>query len=70
LPLPVICRSGLVVSKPVWVGKGSHKSRRDVRELMHRVTPDEAATIRRVAAEMTLGSLLDEVLAEPDEIDA
>ena len=32
-------------------------------------TPDELATVRRTAGEMNLTALLDEVLAEQDEID-
>ena len=66
---PVASVPDLVVSKLVWICKGSHKSRRDVRQLM-RVTKDEDRdATRELADEMSLLPLLDEVLEEPDEID-
>ena len=66
---PVASIPDLVVSKLVWIRKGSHKSRRDVRQLM-RVTKDlDRNATRELADEMSLLPLLDEVLAELDEID-
>jgi hypothetical protein len=70
LRLPFASRPDVVVSKLVWIGKGSHKSRRDVRQLMLRATTEEAQTVREFAEGLGLTALLDEVLAEPDEIDA
>lgn len=70
LSFPIISRPDLVISKLVWISKGSHKSRRDVRQIMLRASPDEVRMVGELAASMELTPLLDEVLAEPDEIDA
>ncbi|MFO1096494.1 MAG: nucleotidyl transferase AbiEii/AbiGii toxin family protein [Planctomycetaceae bacterium] len=67
---PIISRPDLVISKLVWISKGSHKSRRDVRQIMLRATPEEERMVRELARSMELTPLFDEVLAEPDEIDA
>lgn len=70
LKLPFASRPDVVVSKLVWISKGGHKSRRDVRQLMLRATAEEAQLVREFAESLSLTTLLDEVLAEPDEIDA
>jgi hypothetical protein len=51
LTLPLAARSDAALSKLIWAGKGSHKSRSDV---------------RRMAAERNLLGLLEEILGEPD----
>ncbi len=66
---PVVSRTDLVLAKLVWISKGSHKSRQDVKQILLRATPQEMETVRRNAGGMSLSDLLDEVLAEPDEID-
>jgi hypothetical protein len=68
--VPVACRTDTAISKLIWISKGSHKGRRDLRQIMLRASPDEIQTVRAAAKERQLESLLDEVLAEPDEIDA
>ena len=68
--VPVASRPDLIAAKLVWISKGSHKSRRDVRQLLRSATEDEARIAREFAANLGLTALLDEVLAEPDEIDA
>lgn len=70
LSLPIASRPDLVISKLIWISKGSHKSRRDVKQIMLRVTDSERELIGELADQMQLQALLDEVLAEPDEIDA
>jgi Nucleotidyl transferase AbiEii toxin, Type IV TA system len=70
LSLPVASRPDLVISKLIWISKGSHKSRRDVRQIMLRASGPELEMVSDFADRMSLRSLLDEVLAEPDEIDA
>lgn len=69
LRLPVSSIPDLVASKLVWISKGSHKSRRDVKMLMRQSSAAEAALAREFAERLQLEALLDEVLAEPDEID-
>jgi hypothetical protein len=70
LSLPVTSRPDLIISKLIWISKGSHKSRRDVKQVMQRVTETERSQLYELAEQMKLRALLDEVLAEPDEIDA
>jgi len=70
LKLPFASRPDAVISKVVWISKGSHKSRRDVRQLMRRASADEVRIASEFADGLGLTELLDEVLAEPDEIDA
>lgn len=67
---PAVSRPDLVASKLVWISKGSHKSRRDVRQLMLQASDDEIRSAREFAEDLSLTKLFDEVLAEPDEIDA
>ena len=67
---PVVARVDAVLSKLIWIGHGSHRSRRDLRRLFDGATAEERDRIRRMAAESELADLLAEVLAESDEIDA
>ena len=69
LTLPVASRSDLVLSKLIWISKGSHKSRRDLRQIMLRVSEAATATIHSLAEQTGLRVLLDEVLGESDEIE-
>ena len=69
LTLPVASRPDLVLSKLIWISKGSHKSRRDLRQIMLRVSEVETATIHSLAEQTGLRVLLDEVLSESDEIE-
>jgi hypothetical protein len=66
--LPVVCRVDAAVSKLVWISKGSHKSRRDLRAIHRSSNQTQQAEIEILADEFALGDLLIEVLAEPDEI--
>jgi hypothetical protein len=69
LALPIASRTDAALSKLVWASKGSHQSRRDLRQLLARADDDERAIVERSAATLGLGQLLGEVLAEPDEIE-
>ena len=66
--LPIASRADSVASKLVWVSKGSHKSRRDLRQIFRTSKAADRQLIRELAERMQLESLLDEVLDEPDEI--
>ena len=68
--LPIVARTDAALSKLIWIQQGSHRSRRDLRRILAGATPEEVATVRCTAGEMSLGNLLDEVLDERDEIDA
>jgi len=47
---------------------GSHKSRRDLRQIVRHMPPVERAELDRLAVVLGLGDLLVGILAEPDEI--
>jgi hypothetical protein len=66
---PIASRVDAVLSKLIWVSKGSHKNRRDVKLIYRSCNPEEQAAVREHADERNLTALLDEVLAEPDEIE-
>lgn len=69
LMLPVVSPADLAISKLIWISRGSHKNRRDFRQLLRRISTDDIERIREFTAERSLQSLYDEVLAEPDEIE-
>ena len=66
--LPVASRSDTLLAKLVWISKGSHKSRRDLRQIMRGASAPEREAVMRYAEASGLASLLAEVLVEPDEI--
>jgi hypothetical protein len=66
--LPVVCRTDAAASKLVWISKGSHKSRRDLRAIHRNANKGEQVEIARLAKTLDLVALLEEVLEEPDEI--
>lgn len=68
MPLPVVSRPDAAASKLVWASKGSHKSRRDLRQIVRRLPSGERAEVDRLAVLLGLGDLLAAILAEPDEI--
>lgn len=65
--LPIAGRSDAALSKLIWAAKGSHKSHRDLRQILQRANLEESARVRRMAAGMGLQELLDRILAEPEE---
>ena len=67
--LPIASRLDAAISKLIWAGKGSHKSRRDFRQILIRSSEQETRAVRRMAKELGLDELLDEVIGESDEID-
>lgn len=66
--LPVVSRADAAAAKLVWVSKGSHKSRRDLRHIYRTSSESDRQRIRALALQLDLNSLFDEVLNEPDEI--
>lgn len=66
--LPVASRADAAVSKLVWVDKGSHKSRRDFRQIWKSANDEDQQLILRLAKELGLANLLQEVLAEQNEL--
>lgn len=68
VPLPLVSRPDAAASKLAWAAKGSHKSRRDVRQIVRQMGAEDRAALDRLAVVMRLDGLLAEILAEPDEI--
>lgn len=68
LSLPIVSRADAILSKLVWISKGSHKSRRDLRQILRRATAAERAFVDRHATDAGLAALLAEVIAESDSI--
>ncbi len=69
LSLPVAALPDLTISKLVWISRGSHKSRRELRWLMPLVDELGQAFVNQFAAEHNLVTLLQEVLDEREEIE-
>ncbi len=66
--LPVACRADAAASKLVWISKGSQKSRRDLRQIWRTSSETDQLRVRDLANQLGLDALLEEVLAEPDEM--
>jgi hypothetical protein len=69
LSVPMASLADIVISKLIWISKGSHKCRRDVRQLVRVSTYSQRLAIDRLATSFELDRLLSEVLAESDEIE-
>jgi hypothetical protein len=67
--VPVASLPDAAISKLVWISKGSHKNRRDLRQLVRIAAESDRQAIDRLAASLGLDVLLSEVLGESDEID-
>lgn len=65
--VPVVALPDLVLAKLIWVSMGSHRSRREVRWLWRKLPAATQLSVADSAAEHNLRTLLDEVLAEPEE---
>jgi len=66
--IPVVSRPDAAASKLAWASKGSHKSRRDLRQIVRHMPQAERAELDRLAGLLGLRDLLAEILGEPDEI--
>jgi hypothetical protein len=69
LYVPIASLSDAAISKLIWIGQGSHKSRRDLRQLIRITTKSQRQAIDQLALSLGLDNLLPEVLTESDEID-
>jgi hypothetical protein len=66
--LPVASRVDTAAAKLIWISKGSHKSRRDLRQLFRTSSPTDRQQIQKLASQLDLANLLADVLVESDEI--
>ena len=69
ITVPIASLPDTAISKLIWISKGSHKNRSDLRHLLRVSTPGQRQAIEKLAIEFGLGDLLSEVLSESDEID-
>ena len=69
LILPIVSHADAVVAKLIWISKGSHKSRRDLRRIWESCNEDEHTFISRFAESGALAELLIEVVNEQNEFD-
>ena len=67
--LPVVSRVDAAASKLIWINKGSHKSRRDLRAIFRNSDDEQRHAIREHAETLKLSGLLDEVLTESNEME-
>ena len=67
--LPVVSRVDAAASKLVWINKGSHKSRRDLRAITRKFNQAQKDSLRKWAQGARLADLLDEVVNESDELE-
>ena len=67
--VPVASLADTAVAKLIWIDKGSHKSRSDLRQLFRISTPSQRQTIEQLATDLGLRGILSQVLSESDEID-
>jgi hypothetical protein len=66
--IPVVSRPDAAASKLAWAAKGSHKSRRDLRQIVRLMPLTERVELDRLAGILGLSDLLTEILGEQDEI--
>ncbi len=69
MSVPIVARADAALSKLIWIQRGSHRSRRDLRRILAGAKSDDLATVRGAASDLGLTELLDEVLGESDEIE-
>ncbi len=67
--LPVVSRIDAVASKLIWISKGSHKSRRDLRAIYRNCSPAQQVAVRNWAKSECIEALLEQVLNEVNELE-
>lgn len=66
--IALVSRPDAALSKLIWIKRGSHKSRHDLRQIVRRLSEEENVFLRTQALQLELTDLLDSVLAESDEL--
>ncbi len=67
--VPVASLADVAVAKLIWISRGSHRSRRDLRQIVKASTQDQRQTIDKMATDLGLVELLAEVLSESEEVE-
>ena len=68
MEVPVVSRTDIAMAKLIWISRGSHKSRSDLRKILSRASETESKTVHEFAGTFSLLPLLEEVLGESDEL--
>ncbi len=68
ISLPIVSRTDAAASKLVWISKGSHKSRRDFRQIVKNLNAENLLAVEQMANNLGLSELMQTVLEESDEI--
>ena len=66
--IAIVSRPDAALSKLIWIKRGCHKSRHDLRQIVRRLSEEENVFLRTQALQLELTDLLDSVLAESDEL--
>jgi hypothetical protein len=66
--IAIVSRPDAALSKLIWIRRGSHKSRHDLRQIVRRLSEEDNLFLRTHALQLELADLLDSVLAESDEL--
>jgi hypothetical protein len=66
--LPMASCANVAASKLVWISKGSHRSRRDLRQIFRVASLEDKQLIEQRAKQLGLAPLLAEVLGKSDVI--
>lgn len=66
---PIASRVDTAIAKLLWVEQGSYKSRRDLRHLYFNASETEQGKINRLVSDLDKQALLQDILAESNEID-
>jgi len=66
--IAIVSRPDDALSKLIWIKRGNHKSRHDLRQIVRRLSEEENVFLRTQALQLELTDLLDSVLAESDEL--
>lgn len=67
--VPIVSLVDAAASKLIWIGKGSHKSRRELRAIVRKFDPGQRRDFESLALSLGLAGLLSDVLLEPDELE-
>lgn len=67
--VPIVSIVDAAASKLIWIGKGSHKSRTELRAMVRKLSLQQRREFERLAASLGHSSLLTEVLGERDEVE-
>jgi len=66
ISIPFVSKEDAILSKLLWIKKGSHKSRQDVAIMLRTPTPLDREALEQRAISLGVYDLLQELRAEPE----